>query len=395
MKIYLLLILLLLSRLSGYAQGFTMNSGGTLQKNYFAEIPYETLNGKMFVDVQINGKKHKFLFDTGAPVAVSKETAAECKLNVMVSTKFLDAFGNNDSTLVVNLNNLVLSTLVFNNIPAIEQTPEFLKCWNVDGVIGSNLFYNAIVKIDPIKQTVILTDQKEKLFLDNKNSIPLITDIGNQSDPKIKIKLKDKAFAILGFDTGESDFLRIPEDYMNQLKKVEVFEIINKGFGAKGFGEMGLEKNAEKYRLNIPFLTIANCRFNNVITETFKNTLPGIGTKLLNYGAVTLDFIHKKFYFEANKSVVDFNDKQWPIEIVVVGNKLLIGTVWGRFLDLLKPGDQITAVNGVDYTQVTLCDFIYNKPILAGKETATITVKDGSGIVKNFEIKKENLASAN
>lgn len=389
MKSIFYILVLLLNSTFCLAQTFTFNQGGTSSKNYYEEVPYETINGKMFVSVEIAGQKHKFLFDTGAPVAISKELATQAGSMAVHKDIFKDAFGNKDSSLVISLDSIQLGKLIFNHLPAITIIPNFYKCWHVDGVIGSNLLRNSIVSIDPVKHIIILTDHEEKLPLKNKKSIPLITTIGAQSDPKIMVRFKDKIDVQLGFDTGDSNFLRIPEDYMNRLKKSGVYEIISKGFGANSISVMGAEKNADKYRLKIPFLNISDSRFENVFIETSKNAIPGIGAKLLEYGIVTLDFIHNKFYFDATNSSNDLNEKQWPFQPTVTGDKLVIGVVWEKAINQVKPGQQIIAVNDVDYSKINLCDMVNNKPILAGKETATITVKDELGNIKKLQISKE------
>lgn len=389
MKSIFYFLVFLLNSTFCLAQTFTFNQGGTSSKNYYEEVPYETINGKMFVSVEIAGQQHKFLFDTGAPVAISKELAAQAGLTVIHKGILKDAYGNRDSSLAISIDSIQLGKLIFNQIPAITVIPDFYKCWQVDGVIGSNLLHNSIVSINAVKHIIILTDQEEKLQLKNKKSIPLITSIGAQSDPKIMVRLKDKVNVQLGFDTGDSNFLRIPEDYMNQLKKSGVYEIISKGYGSNNIGIMGAEKNADKFRLKIPILNVSDCRFENVFIETNKNAIPGIGSKLLEYGTVTLDFIHHKFYFDATNSSNDLNEKQWPFQPTVTGDKLVIGVVWEKAINQVKPGQQIIAVNDIDYSKINLCDMVNNKPILAGKETATITVKDELDNIKKIQINKE------
>jgi hypothetical protein len=389
MKFFLSVLALVLCVTVCPAQSFTFNQGGTQAKNYYQELPYENINGKIIVSVELAGKKHKFLFDTGAPVALNNELAVS--LNAAVIHKILaqDAFGHQDSVAVVKVDDIKLGNIDFNSTPALTLFPDFFKCWGVEGVIGSNLLRNSVVSIQNDKHIIIITDQPDKLVLNNKHSAPLITSGNNQSDPVVRVKVNDKATMDLGFDTGDNGFLRIPEDLMNKLAKFNVFELMAKGFGASSAGEMGLQKNADKYRLKFPVLTIGSAVFTNVITETNKQAVPGIGTKLLEYGTVTLDFIHGKFYFEANSETNDLNEKQWAFSPALVGDKLVVGVVWGNAANDVKPGQQITTINGTDYSKVALCDVLTSKSILGGSEAATITIKDEQGNVKTIHIKKE------
>lgn len=82
-------------------------------------------------------------------------------------------------------------------------------------------------------------------------------------------------------------------------------------------GSFGLQKNDNTYLLKINFLKIGDARFDNVITETDKNGVSRIGAKLLEYGAITLDFIHRRFYFEVINDKNDLNEKHWPFRPVI------------------------------------------------------------------------------
>jgi len=391
MKTFIYLILFLLSCTVIHAQSFTMNQGGATVKNYYVELPYAVINGKIIVSVEIAGEKHRFIFDTGAPVIVSKELAAQIKAEVINNNRLRDANGGYDSVSVVRLNGIMLGNVNFNAIPAIGTLPELYKCWNVDGVIGSNIFRNSIVSIQSDKHLIIITDQANKLTLNKKHSVPLITNENNdtQSDPVIKVMLGKKVSLTLEFDTGDAGFLRFSNDYMNQLSKYAVYEVIDKGYGASQFGGHGLQDNSDKYLLKIPSLTIGEGYFNNVITETNKGGSAAIGCRLLDYGNVTLDFINSRFYFDARNETNDLYEKHWPIRPTVIGNKLVVGVVWTKALNQVKPGEQIMAVNEKAFPEVNLCDMINRQPIIAGTDSATVTIKDAEEKERLIDIVKE------
>lgn len=69
-KLIFLLFFLILSK-DGFSQHLTYNKGGTKATNYFEEIPYQDINGKIIVKVRINQVDYNFLFDTGAPTCIS------------------------------------------------------------------------------------------------------------------------------------------------------------------------------------------------------------------------------------------------------------------------------------------------------------------------------------
>lgn len=372
-----------------FSQNNILNRGEVSAKGYYEEIPYEDINGKMFVNVELGGQKHKFLFDTGAPVELSQELVSAIKPPVFAKIKAGDVNGKTDSTRVMNLSGLKVGNLLFMNVAAIDIFPAFYKCWGAEGVLGSNILRNSIVQINATKHVIIITDQADKLGLNDKHSVLMLTNTDGQSTPVLQINLNKKLNLALPFDTGDNGFLRFSEDLKNRIAKNDVFKVIDKGYGASMFGVQGLQDNADKYLLKVPSLTIGSARFDNVITETNKGAIPGIGTKLLNYGTVTMDFIHGKFYFDATDDIRDLNEKQWPFQPTLNGDKIVVGLVWAKGKKIVKPGLQILAVDDRDVTHVNICDIISGGPILAGKETATITIKDGNGKEQKIQVSKE------
>ena len=300
-----------------------------------------------------------------------------------------DAHGNQGSVIIVGLRGIKIGDVTFNNIPVVTIIPDFLKCWNVEGVVGSNVLRNSIVKIVPAKHQIIITDYEEKLSLTNKTSIPLISNNDSQTFPIIKIFFKGKVDLEFGFDTGDPGFLLLPENYIGQLNLFNVFETLSTGYGANKLGEFGLQKNDNTYRLKIDFLKIGDSRFDNVITETDKNGVPRIGSKLLDYGEVTIDFIHNKFYFDPTNTENDLDEKKWPIHPIIKGHKLLVGTVWGKLIDQIKPGQQITAIDDNNYDQVELCNWVLTKSVFDDKEKIKLAIKDEGGKIKTVQVIKE------
>jgi predicted aspartyl protease len=391
MKIFTCLFLLLST--GCLAQTFTFNQGGPASKNYYEEIPYENINGKIFIEVEIGGKKRRFLFDTGGPVVISKQLAAE--LNAKVLNKILlgDAFLHADSTKVVEINGLKLGGLSFNHIPAATGLPDFVKCYNVDGSIGSNLLRNSIVSIVPAKHLIILTDQKGKLTLKSKNSTRLTTNIGTLSSPFVNIVIKGKRNVIVSivFDTGDDSFLQVESRLVGEINRYAAFDTLARGYGADRFGAYGMQNAGDKYLFKVAPMVIGNGNFINLVTESNKNADPCIGSRLLDYGTATLDFIHGKFYFDANEPVNDLAEKQWPFRPAFVNGKLIVGVVFQKAVGRLQPGDQIMAVNDSDYSHPIFCDLVARKKMITGKEIAVLTIKDAQGAIKKVTVKRESV----
>ena len=383
----LLAFLLLFCAQSSFAQVITFNLGGPATKNYYEEIPYENLNGHLFVTCEIAGKKHRFLFDTGAPVAISKEFAMELGAKVLSKVKVVDNFLRSDSTTVVELNGIKLGNLTFNGIPAINLFPDFYTCFQIDGVIGSNMLRNSIVSINSQKKTIIITDQKSKLQLKAKNGAKMITNQGMQSDPRIQFYINKKVHAYITFDTGDSDFIRLNDQLINQLKPYGVVDSLTTGYGSGGISAFGSQKSTQKSLYGVDPFTIGDAKFSNLRAVSNKSDMPAIGSKLLEYGTITLDYINGKFYFDAYQSEVDLTQKRWNANVGFVDNKLVVAEVWEKDSSI-EQSAQVLAIDDVEYNTLTLCEYLDQRLSLLKTETAVLTIKTSQGEIKKVTINK-------
>ncbi|MCX2429663.1 retropepsin-like aspartic protease [Pedobacter sp. GR22-10] len=371
-----------------FSQSLSYNRGGTKSTHYFEEIPYQDINGKMIVKVKINGIDYNFLFDTGAPMCLSSKILTAVNAEKLQNNQVKDVNGKNISSQTVILNDIAFGNLNFNGIPAAVGVPDFFKCWNVDGILGSNLLRNSIIQINSQKKTIVITDLVEKLQLADKKGISLFLDT-IQSYPVFKVQLSGNTTMRVNFDTGDNGLLSLSETSMDQLKKAKVYETVYKGYGANQIGAFGLEKDNQKFLLKFLTFNIADIHLKNVMTVTSKGSGARLGTKMLDYGIVTIDFLKQKFYFEGNAKEIDLAEKQWPFRPTFNNNKMIVGLVWDEAGSSVSLGEQIVEVDGTSFETVDLCDLLNKKSILEGKEKSTITIRSKDGKLRKLEIEKK------
>lgn len=385
-RLFFLTLFFLLTK-PGFSQHISYNKGGTKTTNYFEEIPYQEINGKLIIRVRINQADYNFLFDTGAPTCLSTKILAAVNAEQDKDDQVKDVNGKRTLSQTVIIKDIALGQLNFNDIPAVVGVPDFFQCWNVDGIIGSNLLRNSIVQINGIKKTIAITDLTEKLQLGNKTGISLLLDT-IQSYPVFNVQLSDQSAMPVHFDTGDNGMLSFSETAMEQLKKAKVYESITKGYGASQIGSFGLEKDNQKFLLKFPIFDIAEIHFKNVMTVTSKGSGARMGTKMLKYGMITIDFINHKFYYEGPVKEVDLTEKQWPFQPAFSNNKMVVGLVWQVAGNSVLPGEQIVEIDGTSFENVTLCNLLSNKPVLDGKDQATVTVKSKKGELRKLKVEK-------
>lgn len=370
---------------------FSFNQGQAEQTNYYVRIPYQDINGKIVIEVSLNGKLRKFILDTGSPMAISGNLFDEMKPAVLKNLAVADANGVEDSAKVVSLSGINIGGTVFNNVPAIVKDWEAFSCIGVDGLIGSNLFRNSIIQFNSNEKTITLTDNdSDNPYLAKGISAQMQLHPA-QSTPIIKIYLlndkKQFVYHEVIFDTGDKDLYSVSVDNYRFFEE-NAPGLFKKYAETEGIYNISLNKtvNQQHYLLGISELVVNGISFKNVIAKTTHNPNSRIGSSILNSGIVTLDFIHATFYL---CPVVNASPKTWSVDGTLKDGKFVVGAVWDKSLkDKVNLGDRILKIADIDYTLFNLCDFINgNTPTVEKTDTATMILEDiNTGQQKSVQI---------
>jgi hypothetical protein len=175
------------------------------EQNYFVEVPYIMQDGQIVIKVRINNseKEYNFFFDTGADTVISEELLSELNISNLEESVALDAHGHysTGSTFRADLS---LDSLFLRNIRISSAKSELFKqkCNDKrDGIIGWNVLKQGYFYFNPVKKTLIITNDKAKLpKLVFENKIQLKRKMAR---PYIKIKGKRSIWVLL--DTGYAD----------------------------------------------------------------------------------------------------------------------------------------------------------------------------------------------
>lgn len=390
-KIYFILLLSLVTFCSYSQKKFTLNEGDVAQKGYFTEIEYENIRGKVIVKSTLNGKVYRFIVDTGAPNVITKALFKELNPTVLSKIQAQDGNGKMDSITVVRLNEITLGNVVFNGVPALVSNDSFIfDCHHVDGFIGSNMLRNSIVQFSSKDHKMILTDQASKLPLNKKYASDLVVNLA-QSSPyfKVKVKGEDKGIVELLFDLGMEGLYDLSLRHYSILEKEKIFTVLAKSKGSRVMSLNGIASDTTLYQLRLPELNVNGAILKNVSVQTTASSNSRIGSDLLKYGLVTLDYKNKKFYFDPFESSVDLYKKELPISITLKDNKMVIGVIWDQKLkDKVSPGDQVVAIDDIDYSNIDPCNLITRPSLFEGKDQFTLTLQGKDGVIKKVTINK-------
>lgn len=390
------LITVLFISLQSCGQNMSFTKGLVTERNYYSEIKFEYVSEKIIIPVTIQNKEYKFLLDTGAPNVISAEFAKKIKTKAIGSLKVSDASNKKNTLDMVSIPLIQFGGLNFKNTTAlVDNTLKNLvfDCFDIDGIIGSNMLYKSILQIDLKRKLIILTDKEKRLKLD-KSKATKLSLLKSQKSPYIWVNIEGnkKAREHLLIDTGMKGFYDLSKENFNLLQKNKVFNIHNTGEGSNGISIFGAAEKGKQYRIIVPKLKINNTEFNTIVTETTNDDNSRIGTKILNHGVLTIDFKNKRFYLDSEKNAIEINKKHFGFNLTIKNDNLAVGIVWDDSLkNDIEFGDEIIDVNGIDLDNIPVCKFLNSESIFKKDIPYDITFRKNDGTIKKLNVKKSYL----
>ena len=385
------LLISLVSNSVLFGQSLKTDKGRIVQTNYFEEITFEIVYEKIIVPVTIDNKTYRFILDTGAPNLISEEVAKEIGLKNIKTISVKDANNNIGNLKIGTLKTIQLGNLSSENntvlIQDINQHP-LLKCYHVDGLLGSNFFKNSALKISVNQQKVWVTDKVKNLNLKVPSS--KLKLVGDQQSPYIKIHFLNKenynGTEELMIDTGMGGFYEISNRAFKILKNDNFFKILATANGTGSIGLFGAGKSDMQYLLQTDYFKINNTQFSNVITNTSEDENSRIGFEVLKYGDMTIDFKNKKFYFEADSEIKLKNPA--PIYVPTMQNsKFIIGFVWDEtYRDKIQYGDEIISIDSYKVDETDFCKILKLREYRQKNPTHELEIKTKDNQVKKVKI---------
>lgn len=300
MKILGAAIILFLFPISLIASDFTLNQGSVTNKGFLEVLPYESVRNLVVINIVIDGKTRRFLLDTGAPTIITASIQKTAHFQMMDRIPTFDINANTHDNSIVKIPSIGLGKLTITDVPAlvVDNGNPVFQYLNIDGIIGSNLMRNMIVRISSNEKTVTFTDDATMLDLQNAYKDNMQTDKDIQSSPVVTVKIGNGITEELLFDTGYDGFYNMATQKFNLFKLQKDINVLGKETYAGSYGMFGEDEQKEQYKILIPEYSLGGYRFENVIAYTSSGNNSKLGAQLLTCGDVTLDYIHNKFYLQ-------------------------------------------------------------------------------------------------
>jgi hypothetical protein len=386
-----LFLLLFTSYSITYAQENPLLNGRVTPTQFLDTIPFEFVKNKIIIPVFLKGKQRRFILDTGAPTVITKELQQECQFKTIKKELISDINGRLDSIYYLQVPQIQIGKINFEEITSgvADLNVGMLVCFQIEGIIGSNLLKNSILHIDYQQKRILLTDQIERLKLSWENATPLLLE-ENQKTPIIEIKPFPQAKEQVLIDTGDDGFysmgLRSFHFFMEKTNLSTY--LVSQARGSDTYGLHGLEQDTTKHILHFDSLKIGKHYFSEVRTSTYANPNSRIGAELLRYGTVTIDYLNGQFYFAPFSNLQPIalqsgKDTKLGFSLKGEDNLLKIGVVWEgsqAWQKGIKPNETIEKINDYELLGKNICELLFLLEQIFEKDTIyTFTLSDAQG----------------
>ena len=329
-----------------------------LYAQFRVEVPYTETNGKLIIEVKVNGQKGRFLIDTGAPCCVTHSFSRKLNLSQEDSLLTQDSNGNILKIPQTTLQQLEISDQKFKDIQAIcLEKGNMVETFGIDGVFGYTLMKQGIIKLNSQKHSLTFTDYDKGLGIIPTQGIPLLED---PYLTRLVVKLGRNRRDTVMFDSGAAAFYSMSTNSYKRLSGQKSsnkdFKLLGKGKGVLSLGIAGVEQNTIKYRLKVPSFRVGKSVFKNVTSITTDGVDSRIGSEILRYGEIIINYRTGMFYYLPfnPQTTPNLYKKEWDVVITVNQGYLTAGLVWDYAQLPLKGGERIIEIDGKRYNKVDL-----------------------------------------
>ena len=343
-------------------------------------IRFENLVGLIKIPVQINGKIHYFMFDTGAEATAIREDVSVGLDKTGYSRKRMKDANNKSTTqskFVVHSVKIGNSDLSDQSIYTFPNSP-FFNCSGFEGIIGIDIIKQFDWLIDFDKQYIVKTDPSGP---DGRfNDFVALDFYENKLRPMIKLKIGNQTVDFL-FDSGANESGMDKKNYgkiRNEI--IKSFDEITSVSAANSYDQI----SNESFFLVTAHLAHSDSINHNAMFNTISVGENRIGNDFWRHNQLFLSWSKGKLLY---RTVSAEKKKTFGIFFKIIDESMVVNSL--VYTDQIiksgvKTGDTIKSINGKSYKD--LCELMMYQ-FLTKENEFTIEMKDG----KQFTFKKEYL----
>jgi len=345
-----------------------LKQGEVSKKHFKEEITFEERAGIIILKIKIENEFYDFIFDTGAPNAVSLSLAEKLKLKTECEQKAVDSEGRSETAGFATIEKLSIGTIDFSNtacaIIDLEKVPE-IKCINVQGLIGGNLMRKSKWQIDYKNQKIIFTSDLDSLLIP-KNTPSISFKSLVSGTPTIYCEVNGIQSEKAIFDTGSSGEILLTKKDLDKLIEMDQKTYTVRGIGSNSSGLYGRRPDTS-YLAKVDVFKLGDLNVLDNVLE-FKNGDNGnIGSGFLKNYIVTIDWDSERIWFQIKGEEQSSEWSSFGFVPAVKDGKMYISLLYDdspAIANGLLLNDQILSINGIDFRLVSeeaYCEMIVNK----------------------------------
>lgn len=350
-------------------------------------IPISFSNGRILLPVEVDGREHRFVFDTGCSCGLLfTDKAVSLKKGGLFSFAFVsDAAGHVKLTRKKRLPNLRIGTLRVKRYPVIISPPNSMMrqeydCQNIVGCIGGDLFdKKRMVKIDVRRGEMVVSDDPTLFAGESGFRIPFETEM---HVPYVMVKTRADKERRYMFDTGFPGIITV------RAKDLLSIDTLDTALGATNAGIYGQTHSQSIAKIHLDSISIGGCVFRDITTNVQSSNSSSIGSLFLKYGTMVIDYIHHEIIYQPYEydRGITIGNQYHNVVLMFDGSHYKVTLVWedtDAWRRGIRVGDRLTHIDGINIED-NPCAYMN----LDMSQEHTLTLVSESGEEKELYIKK-------
>lgn len=347
-----------------------LKKGQVKETNYVKVIPIQYEKGLLFLPVEIAGQTYNFIFDTGADATVIDQRIARAIDYKKRYERNVNDSGKRRRKLeYIEIPSIKIGDINFQKTGAIISDlsiiNEVLGCYNIHGIIGSNLMRKAKWQIDYAQERITVSDQIIRLK-PNRNAYTYNMKSGKIGNGILRVNINGVA-SNFKIDTGFAGFIKAgPKVLSTILSNTNDFEIVTLN-GITGAGLFG--KNiGEKQFGYAENCSIGDLEMSGKVIEFRAKGNQLTGNYLFEHFRVTTDWDNELLYLEPTKTIKRDTLREYPVRIAgdYPNGAVYISSKWKEIAQdtSVEIGTKVIGINGqsiTDFNEAELCQFLMDK----------------------------------
>jgi len=344
-------------------------------------IPFELVDGKIIINVNVKNDQYNFIFDSGAFTILSPEL--KDKVNGKKSNIIFEGVDGNKAKSrmeVLTTDNLQISDIKFKNVNFSFADVSWMSsraCKKISGIFGANMMEGKVWQIDFKNKIITISEEASKI--DSGSAMIPFSPENFTSVPKVKVKIRNQILDYI-FDTGSgmgftldyTSYNLIHDDNFLTFEGLLAQSVNSVSKGERQVDLMETEVNGNNLG---PQMIDSNPESRNLI-----------GTRFMENYLVDLDFVNKKIVLHKTDTLPRYDS--FGISVAPVGGSLLIvNKLKIPELTELKLKDRIIKVNNIDTGKINSEQFCDIKKIFDNDQKIIVETESG----RKITLEKKNV----